>query len=395
MTDVMAPAPPRPPQDDPEALIEEARRRARRRRLAYGAAVALALGGVAVALVVVLRGNGSSATSVPPGFQWVKAKGRVAHLRVELSPTKISSIDLATGAAQPAVTTIEGWYDPKTYLFRDVLRIDGRVQIDLVGHAQCVVGKPFCIKPPYFSTLQGAPRWPLDPKLGREVGTGVFRGKRVVWVEPLLSGHRIPGGAVPERWGLDARTHRPIVSQDRALWPDGHIRLSVQTVFTPLGSLPARTVGFAVPEGGAPRGSVPPEPEEAVNSRAASLDAARTAVGRTALWLGPTFRGHRLRGIRIGTDGIRAKTGRTLLPARFVSFDYGVVELKEFGAARPFWALHGPAAGRLLFDNNARASLARGGLLAVMTPGTPGGSESISLDRTLALAVARALRPVS
>ncbi|HEX3237186.1 MAG TPA: hypothetical protein VHQ99_02135, partial [Gaiellaceae bacterium] len=48
MSTTLSPAPPRPPQlepsQDPDALIEEARRRARRRRALYGLSALLAAG---------------------------------------------------------------------------------------------------------------------------------------------------------------------------------------------------------------------------------------------------------------------------------------------------------------------------------------------------------------
>lgn len=58
-------APPRPPQDDPELLIKEARDRQVRRRLigAAGLAIAAALG---LAVYAITIGNGSFATNTPP-----------------------------------------------------------------------------------------------------------------------------------------------------------------------------------------------------------------------------------------------------------------------------------------------------------------------------------------
>lgn len=59
-------APLRPPQDDPELLIKEARERQNRRRLvgAAGVAIAAALG---LAIYAITLGNGSSATNAAPG----------------------------------------------------------------------------------------------------------------------------------------------------------------------------------------------------------------------------------------------------------------------------------------------------------------------------------------
>jgi hypothetical protein len=206
----------------------------------------------------------------------------------------------------------------------------------------------------------------------------------VVWVESLVRGRPIPGGGRPEAWGFDSRTHELLVLRQGPA-------LLGKEVFTQLGTLPASRVTFAVPENGTDQHSFPPEYPSTTRSRAVSLDTARTALpGAAPLWLGPRFRGHRLRGVKTGTEGMRGKNGSVLLPAPFVSFDYGVVKLKEFGATRPWTYLHGPQPGRLLLDTFSVGELVRGGVLVTMG----WGPVTTSLDRATSLAVARALRPL-
>ena len=101
---------------------------------------------------------------------------------------------------------------------------------------------------------------------------------------------------------------------------------------------------------------------------------------------GPTFRGHRLRRVETGTEGFKAKTGRSLLPARFLSFDYGAVKLREFGTQRSFRFLQGPLGGQIIVFGNY-AETTRGRLLVV-------AEEQSGIAPAETLVMARALRPL-
>jgi hypothetical protein len=374
-------APPKPsPPDELEALIEEARRRARRRRLAYLAATVLAVAfGAGIYSIVSFTGGGGGKSSLPAGFSYVQARGSVQHVRVDVrSPFAGQVVQAASGKARPYTLTEEVWYDRAGQLYRARQSLAGRTQLDLVAHAFCQ-GPPqnrFCIPPGPLTDLQSAPRWPLDPKRARVIGQSTFRGRPAVWVKSLGI-----GGNADDRWALDPATHQPVVYRTVS-------RLRGRSfvndeVFTVLPDLPAKDFRFAVPEGGAQQShSFPPLPELVTQARATSVSAVGDVLGTPPLWLGQSFRGHRLRRLETGTEGFRAKTGRTLLPAKFVSFDYGALKLREFGAQRSFRFLQGPFGGEILvFGGNAEFT--RGALLIVAA-----GQSAIAPAEAIALAKA-------
>src|SRR5207244_2131841 len=129
-------------------------------------------------------------------------------------------------------------------------------------------------------------------------------------------------------------------------------RIVNEQIFTVLKDLPARSVRFAAPKGAsALQHSFPPVPELVTRKHASSVSAVGNTLGTAPLWLGPSFRGHHLRRVEVGTEGFSAKPGVTLLPAKFVTFDYGVVKLQEFGSQRSFRFLQGPRPGQALVFN--------------------------------------------
>jgi hypothetical protein len=377
-------APPQPPQPSPqelEALIQEARRRARRRRLVYAAfALALAIG-AAVTIAVLLPGGGGQGTAVPPGYHLVQAKGPVAHARVEQRwRGEPRLVDLATGDTQRVGEVLEIWWDRKSGLDRVVGRIAGRVQYDTVGQT-CDRAVGICFFPTPFDLARFGYRWPV-PKNARVVERGTVRGRDVVWVEGLV----VPGGNVPktpsgDRVALDARTHQPVAKRS------AHGGPLFSEFYTHLPDLPARSVSFTVPEGGAQRG-FPPLLERQTTVVRKGLDTANDALGRTPLWLGRTYRGHRLRSVEVGTEGAQARSGATLSSVPFVRLDYGITELKEYGE-RPYWFQEGPPAGKLLVRGR-EISLSRDGLLVLLEV----DDSAVAGNPERALAYAKALRPV-
>ena len=131
----------------------------------------------------------------------------------------------------------------------------------------------------------------------------------------------------------------------------------------------------------------PPAPETFTDPKGSGMRAARAALGPRLPWLGPSVAAHVVRSIRVGTLGLRLKTGRKVRPATFARFDYGPLYVQVFGRARPLWNEHGPPAGKVLFDG--RVLVSRDGFLVVIT-----GSRNFELDRARALQLARALRPI-
>ena len=392
MTIVEAPPQPRPSHDELEALIEEARRRARRRRLFIGGALvgAIAVAGLVVGLVLVLRGG--TGTAVPRDFHLVHARGPVRHLQLEtLLGQQPATLDLATGDAERTRVTQELWWNEGTGFVRTVYRQDGRLVADWVEQ-QCQGAGPsrFCIPPwpyvPYFQ-LGG-----VQPKPGatRHVARGSFRGHRVVWVEQL---ERSVGGKLHlsgDQVAFDAVTHQPVAL--RTIEHSGHFkgrtfRLNAITV---LPDLPGKNVAFVVPKGGAGRNP----PNSLVIVTGQRLPAARAALGRTPLWLGRSFHGQRLASVVVGREGQQSQnvSGHPLPPVgfvRFARFDYGSFAVWEFGRDRPSWYLHGPPAGKLVLSGGD-VMFARDGIGVDIRP----TGAKFQLDRATALALAKAMRPV-
>jgi hypothetical protein len=216
------------------------------------------------------------------------------------------------------------------------------------------------------------------------LGRGTFRGRDVVWAEELVNG-RAPKHTY-DVMGFDARTHLPFVH--RSLY---HGRVYSQQVITSHSDLQPSDVSFVVPGGGAPQRMFPPAPETFTDPKGSGMRAARAALGPRLPWLGPSVAGHAVRSIRVGTFGLRLKTGRKVRPGTFARFDYGPLTVQVFGRVRPLWNEHGPPVGQVLFEGNlgAPALVSRDGFLVVIT-----GSRNFELDRARALQLAKALRPV-
>jgi hypothetical protein len=379
-------APPEPSHDELEALIEEARRRARRRRLLIGGAIAAALlvGGVVTGLVLAL--SGGTSTAVPKGFRLVRARGPVRHaLLHDLGPAG-TTIAVASGSARPIDETREIWWNPGTGLYRTVYRYDGLAIGDSVRQ-NCFTRHPlFCDIPSPFDLRLHGLGWP-PRKSARLVGRGRFHGRPLVWIEGL---YRPEGGKVTlsgDQVGYDAVTHVPLVL--RTIARSGPLRIGGKPFrgrlfsgswVTFLPTLPGNDVSFVVPKGGASRND---GLKEALFEKT-TLDRAGDVIGRRPLWLGPSYRGHRLRFIQSAVSGSENAHGRGVGVVPFVRFDYGPFSIDEFGDKRPSWFLHGPPA-RTVFDSSGALMYSRDGVLVMVL--------SFGQHRLAALELVRSLRP--
>lgn len=383
-------APPEPSHDELEALIEEARRRARRRRLVIGGAVvgALLLAGLVTALVVVFT-DGTS-TAVPPGFHVVRARGPVRHVLVEtITPVVGKTLNLAAGRESPARETDEIWWDQGSGLARFVVRYDGRVYADYVEQRCPGQGKRLgCIPPEPFDVDMRGLTLPPRTNAARVVGSGRFRGHRVVWVEGLVQ----PGkGQRPYLNGsqvaYDAITHRRLALRDfiggHHSPPGLHRRPEIWLrALKPLPNVDPKRVSFVVPDGGADLNA----PGDDTQIRTPGLTAAREVVGATPLWLGRSFQGHRLRSVVAGDEAELYQNGRRLRPARIAQFDYGSFSLKQSRQAPPSGPMRLAEEGTVFMDAY-RASFSRSGFYILVQAKRP-------IDRSFVLAVVKALRPV-
>jgi hypothetical protein len=391
---VLAPPKPPPPHEDPEALIEEARRRAQRRRWKYatGAVLAVALVGGVLAAIALTGGIGSSTGGAPKGFHLVRARGPVAHARIEEYEwgKQPSVTERGTGRQRLVSVFFDVWWDRRSNLVRAVTRIDGRVQSDTVGQAcRTVPGSGQACFPPHPFDLQNGFRWPLDPTVARVVGTGMFRGHRVTWVH---------GRGTLSNWGqvaLDARTHQPVGTQ--AIYKG---QVFDEMAYKFLEDVPRTRFSFVVPDGGAAPNAFPFPAPASWNPKMSSLSAVRDVLGTDALWLGPRFRGRRLRSVEVSTVGTRAANGSVAGHAKVVSFIYGNVGLDEYGGERPF-AEQNPRAGKIViwrewarFGHRSLLVVADLSRLFRWRSNSRGFAKNYADARRNALAVAKALRPV-
>jgi hypothetical protein len=381
-------APPEPSHDELQALIEEARRRARRRRILIGGAVvsALLLAALVTGLVLGLRGGTS--TAVPKGFHLVRARGPVRHALLHDFGPAGTTIALAGGSARPVELTREIWWNPGTGLYRTVYRYDGLAVADSVQQG-CFTRHPlFCAAPSPFDLRLHGLGWPPRKKSARVVGPGRFHGRPIVWIEGLVQ----PSGSKPylsgDQVGYDAVTHEPLVLRTIARSGPariggkpfrGHVFHGSSVALLP--TLPANDVSFVVPKGGAPRNAGLKE----ASFQKTTIDRARDALGRTPLWLGPSYHGHRLRFIQSGLSGSPNAQNRGVGMVPIVRFDYGPFRLDEFGDRRPLWALRGPPPGTV-FDSSGALMYSRDGVL-VTALGTFGQSHRAALE------LVRSLRP--
>jgi hypothetical protein len=369
-----------------DPLIEEARRRTRRRRFAYIAACAGVAGALAWAGVAALGGSGRTP---PRGFVFAQAQGPVAHALIEYQASGWTMIDVATGQQRPASRTEEIWYEPKSGLWRDVYRIDGRTRSEQVGRCRpspkqlpCGVDYPLLYLRPFA--------WPPSRTGFQVTGRGTFRGRAVLWLggpKALRSDRNI---AVSE-YGVDPRTHRIIV--ERLLLagqPSGYVAISHRPELS-------SSTRFLLPA----NASVAVAPNATYDPWAGlvfgfGFTAARNSLGKAPLWLGTRFRGLVLRSVQSGVYR-PYMAGPRVEPVRFVRFYYAAngsldyaISIDEVGSSRPWFERQGPRPGTFAQAGPTQGSISRGGLvLRIATD-----PERFPLIPRNSLALARALRPL-
>jgi hypothetical protein len=391
MTVTAPPEVPPPSYDELEALIEEARRRARRRRLliAGGTVVAaLAAGGILAALLWP-GGKSASGGDLLEGLHAVQAQGPVRHALVEQLLPRKTTIALDTGRGRPTRQINELWWDARSGLSRMLAREDGVVVADLVQRNCFGVGRgQMCLAPSPFDLLSRGVAWQPRSKIAKRVGTGTFRGHRVLWVEQLVVPERKPPYLSGSQAAFDVITHRLVGLQQRIRHPDGSGGpLYDKSAITMLPDLPAKKVSFAVPDGGAPRNlgdGVWDVSHKVTLARAADL------LGRPPLWLDRSYRGHRLRVVQAGVlGGVNAK-GARVGTVPLVRLDYGTFEIDEVGSKRSIW-LKGTKPGTLVSDRvNSYFTFGRDGVAVQVVLG--GAADKAPSDL---VALARSLRPAA
>ena len=385
MTVVKTPPQRQPSQDELEALIEEARRRARRRHLLIvtGVVSLLLLVGAAAGAIALTR-DGGAAEGLRDGFHAVQARGTVQHARLEDLSAFVKTVSLPSGAVKPTRLTREVWWNPGTGLYRTVYRYDG-ADVGVIVQRACFGQKPrFCLPPsPYDLRLRGQ-GWPPKHNRARQVGRGNFRGRPIVWVEGLVNPENGTHPLSGDQVGYDAVTHRPLVLRQILRGASGRRRVFNRTAVTILPDLAGQQVSFAVPRGGAPRNA----DLKVASFRKVRLDEMAKVIGRTPLWLGTSYLGHRLRFVQSGLEGGANGKNRGVGMAPVVRLDYGSFRLDEFGDERPLGFAAKLPSGKI-FAENASAIFERDGVSVTVL-----GSLNGPLSPADATALVKALRPV-
>lgn len=315
----------------------------------------------------------------------MQARGPVQHALLEDLRSSGTTVALAGGATRRTRTTREIWWDPRSGLYRTLYRQDGIVIAGLVQQNCFGAGSAhMCIAPSPFDLRIHGLGWPPKAGFARQVGTGTFRGRRVVWVERYV---RPPGGKPypsGDQVGYDAITHRPLALRMIARGAPARSRGKVfnPTAVTLLPDVRTKDVTFAVPDGGAPRNAGLKESDFRKTSQAR----AAAVLGRAPLWLGRTYRGHRLRFVQTGRMGSENGKGGGAAMAPVVRLDYGSFRIDEFGDERPLWLEHPPPPGKLFVNGGPSFTYGRDGVVVDV-------EGSGDADAAAVRALAKTLRP--
>jgi hypothetical protein len=114
------------------------------------------------------------------------------------------------------------------------------------------------------------------------------------------------------------------------------------------------------------------------------------SLGTVSLWLGPRFRGHRRPG-RGRHRRDQGEDGQSASPRPVRELRLRNREAPGVRPAPSFRELNGPPGGQIFFFEGAEVDVTRGKLLIVARL----GDKSFRLDRAAALALIKALRPLS
>lgn len=161
--------------------------RASRRRLA-GAAVAL----VAAAAVALLSPWGGGGPGVAQRALAAAGDGPVVHALVRTSAGE--RVELRTGRSSRVASDCEFWHDRERGVVRSVSSYDGDVVGDYLGHAGAFA--PGAMATWYRDALERGD--------AREVGDGVLRGRRVLWLALESDTQEIRAAVDPDSFELVA-----------------------------------------------------------------------------------------------------------------------------------------------------------------------------------------------
>jgi hypothetical protein len=254
---------------DWEAVLRQARPRRRSRSLQLaGATGVVAL----VALFVVAPWKGSERVGVLDKALAAVGDGPVLHVVIR-GDWGGTLVDLKTGERSPLYGEQEVWYDTSRNLAHEISRFGGAVESEETYNPDKKASE--------LTALTREYRRALETGTARLAGKGTFDGSPVYWVTfrrlmlPDVADHRDHEFA--EKVAVSSTTFEPVgITASR----DGH-------VFSTERILKLETVS---------EGNFASDPQASPDGRAMMagshpipLDTAAAVLGRTPLWLGPTY----------------------------------------------------------------------------------------------------------
>jgi len=239
-------------------------------------------------------------------------------------------VDLRNGRSMPLSRDGELWYDAGRGVFRSVARIDGRVVYRASGRTTSI----YAVDDP--AALGAIYREALVRGKVRQTGTGVLRGRRVVFIAGTGKGNSI-------RAALDARSFQLVRLQ---FFTGGRLQsqldvLRYETVSRAEANLPNPPPGPSFSHGTTSSSGLG-------SGSAVTLGKARTIFAIAPLWVGRVVGGHRLGLVTLEKE-TDTRHGQTV-HGKFLAFDYGstaggdsYLELEEAPAAvaAPIWSFQG------------------------------------------------------
>ncbi|MDQ3874147.1 MAG: hypothetical protein M3322_01155, partial [Actinomycetota bacterium] len=243
----------------------------------------------------------------------VIGSGPVIHAVVETSAPGAVVVDLRSGAERPRMQRNEYWYDRQRAALRTRLSIDGMFLSEVVetpegadadvGH----IGNGGRYRPQLEPALSGfVTRYRSALRGGQAdvIGETTVDGREAVLLRITgLDADVLPRGGY-EQVTLDADTYRPLTFQ----YFEASGLKSVLWRVVAIESLPRDPSLFAKPALSSPR---PTASDGGVGGRGVTVDEAKDALGRTAVWAGRETGGLPLIRQRLVTSEVRWTDGRT------------------------------------------------------------------------------------
>jgi hypothetical protein len=329
--------------------------------------------------------------------------GPVVHFVIETRTPGVTTVEIASGRAEPVTLRVEQWFDSERLLRHTVTYRNGLATSDVLerpGGGETSTG-PVKVRPGFEPRLEPALdfvsgyREALRQGRATEVAGADVEGRSVRWL-------RFESNRVLELVAVDRETFKPLVIRRGDISGHAAEEWRVATI---------ETVAHEAADLQPPRRQAPtPFAGQVLDRRPISVAAAAVALGGTAVTAGQSFSGLRLGSIQLETlsrtyppgaahvrtrsAGLRLAYGN-LTPRGRADVQDGGVELTQsaepeiaygFGSGRTFTQNPVPPEGYLeatRFSTTWLCQLRASGLFVTVRTST----------RELCLATARALRP--